>query len=350
MTQAVKNLDFAIANIEAGLRKTHGVDNVHKSFSIEPSIAQRMFQGVRDSAEFLRRINYTPVTEMKGQKIHVDVNGMILSRTNTDAGEERTPTHDQDMEGQEYSLEKVEADTHVSYKKLNTWAQFSQLRTLYNNAVRQQIAINQIMVGFHGVSRATTTDPVANPLGQDVFKGWLQQLREQTDQTRYVHNILNDDGTVARDHVRLGSGGDWETLSGCIADNANLLEDKYRDGIELVAIIGREILAATEVKYYESNDTSAQEKDALLKNQRVLTTFGGLQAYRVPHFPARAILLTPFNNLSIYYQPTSVRGKQTDNPNRDRYESYRSMNIDYVVEEARRAVFVENVKLQGEWS
>ena len=40
-------------------------------------------------------------------------------------------------------------------------------------------ALDRIMIGFNGTSIAKDTDIVANPLLQDVNKGWLQKQREE---------------------------------------------------------------------------------------------------------------------------------------------------------------------------
>ncbi len=43
------------------------------------------------------------------------------------------------------------------------------------NAIIKRQALDRIMIGFNGVSRAKTSDRSANPLLQDVNKGWLAE-------------------------------------------------------------------------------------------------------------------------------------------------------------------------------
>ena len=38
---------------------------------------------------------------------------------------------------------------------------------------------NIIMIGFNGERWADDSDPIQNPLGQDVAKGWIAQLKEK---------------------------------------------------------------------------------------------------------------------------------------------------------------------------
>nr|VXZ92014.1 phage major capsid protein, P2 family [Klebsiella pneumoniae] len=43
------------------------------------------------------------------------------------------------------------------------------------NAIVKRRALDRIMIGFNGVKRAKTSDREANPMLQDVNKGWLQK-------------------------------------------------------------------------------------------------------------------------------------------------------------------------------
>jgi len=70
----------------------------------------------------------------------------------------------------------------------------------------------------------------------------------------------------------------------------------------------------------------------------------------VPYFPGRGIMVTSFKNLSIYIQKDSVRRLYDDNPKRDRYETYQSQDMDYVIEELGKiaAIKWQNVKLSDD--
>jgi hypothetical protein len=80
--------------------------------------------------------------------------------------------------------------------------------------------------------------------------------------------------------------------------------------------------------------------DLLISAKRV----GGLQAVQVPFFPAGTVLITRFDNLSIYYQESARRRYLQDNPKRDRIENYESSNDAYVVEQYGMAALVENIE------
>ena len=61
------------------------------------------------------------------------------------------------------------------------------------------------MIGFNGVSIAADTDIVANPLLQDVNKGWLQKQREENKS-----RVLKEGATAGK--LTIGKDGDYKTL------------------------------------------------------------------------------------------------------------------------------------------
>ena len=65
----------------------------------------------------------------------------------------------------------------------------------------------------------------------------------------------------------------------------------------------------------------------------------------MPFFPANAILITKFDNLSIYYQNSAQRRSVIDNPKRDRIETYQSSNDAFVLEDFGCCAFIENIEL-----
>ena len=66
----------------------------------------------------------------------------------------------------------------------------------------------------------------------------------------------------------------------------------------------------------------------------------------MPYFPDNAILITRFDNLSIYFQDGARRRRVVDEPKRDRIENYESSNDAYVIEDLGLAALVENIELK----
>ena len=72
---------------------------------------------------------------------------------------------------------------------------------------------------------------------------------------------------------------------------------------------------------------------------------GGRQAMAVPFMPAGVLMVTTFDNLSIYFQEGARRRAIQDNPKRDRIENYESSNDAYVIECYEAGCLIENIEL-----
>ena len=213
------------------------------------------------------------------------------------------------------------------------------------DAIVKRQALDRIMIGFNGVKRAKTSDRAANPLLQDVNKGWLQKIREDAPD-----NVMGS-STGRRDHGGPGESGQRRRLrqpDALVMDAVNeLIDPIFQDDDELVVVCGRELLSD---KYFplvnqQQPNTEALAADLIISQKRM----GGLQAVRAPYFPANAVLITRLDNLSIYWQEETRRRSVIDNPKRDRIENFESVNEAYVVEDYRCAALVENITL-GDFS
>ncbi|MGF1850254.1 P2 family phage major capsid protein, partial [Vibrio lentus] len=154
-------------------------------------------------------------------------------------------------------------------------------------------------------------------------------------------------GQKADGEIRIGEGGDFINLDLAVLETKNLLHDACENDSNLVAIIGSDLLAYDKAKFYEAHGNTPSEKGKIQELQ-VIGTYGGLPAVKVPGFPSTGIMVTSYDNLSIYIQEGSVRrsaGKKNDE--KDQIENFESMNMAYVLEEVGKAAAIEfkNVKL-----
>jgi len=322
--------------MQLAMAETYGVALASKVFSVEPSIAQELNDAITAKADFLERINIIAVTEIKGQKVFLGTSGPVTGRTNT-KNKDREAKDASALHDDQYELVSTESDVSLSYAKIDAWAKFPDFHVRYSAAVQKQIALDRIMIGFHGVEAAEQTDLVANPLLQDVNKGWLQIAREQIPE-----QVLKD-GKVAG-KVTMGPGGDYENLDSLVHDTKQMVDERVRDGGDLIAIIGSDLLAADKAKLYSNQAGKPTEKERI-ENQQVIATYGGLPAFSVPHFPANSVLVTSFDNLSIYYQGSSWRKQTVDNAKRSRVEDFNSRNEGYVIEQLEKFALTENVEV-----
>lgn len=315
----------------------NGVEDATAKFSVAPSVQQTLETRMQESSEFLGRINIMGVTEQTGAKLGLGVGGPIASTTNT-ATTDRATKDAHTLDEQQYTCNQTNSDTHIRYATLDSWAKFPDFQTRVRDAIIRRQALDRIMVGFNGTSRAATSDPVANPLLQDVNKGWLQHYREQA-----AARVLKDGVTAGV--VKVGGGGateDYVNLDALVMDAVNnLIEPWYQEDTELVAVLGRDLLHD---KYFPLVNQAAPASeqlaaDLIISQKRV----GGIGAVRVPFMPAGKILITRLDNLSIYFQESSRRRMLQDNPKRDRIENYESSNDAYVVEDFGAGCVIENI-------
>lgn len=324
------------AAMQVAMAETYGVDAVTRMFSVEPSIAQELNDAITAKADFLQRINVVLVTEIKGQKVFLGTSGPVTGRTNTKTTD-REAKDASALDQNTYELSSTESDVSLSYAKIDAWAKFPDFHQKYSAAVQKQIALDRIMVGFHGTHAAVQTDIIAYPLLQDVNKGWLQQAREQ------IPAQVLKEGKVAG-KVTMGKDGDYENLDALVHDTKQMVDERVRDGGDLVAIIGSDLLAADKAKLYASQGGTPTEKERI-ESQQVIATYGGLPSFSVPNFPVNSVLVTSFDNLSIYVQDSSWRKQTVDNPKRSRIEDYNSRNEGYVIEQLEKFALTENVEV-----
>ncbi|MDD3798325.1 MAG: phage major capsid protein, P2 family [Novosphingobium sp.] len=315
------------------------VGDATEKFTVTPSVQQKLIDKKQESSEFLSRINIVPVTEKEGAVLGLSVGGPLISNTDTSGAGTRSTTSPSSMDEVLYNCRQNNSDTHITYALLDAWAKFPDFQQRIQNQIVKRQALDNIMVGFNGTSYAVTSNKVANPLGEDVNIGWLQKLR--TDKPEQVL----DEGAVAG-KVTYGVGADYATLDALVYDAvSNLMPTWAAEDTELVVLVSRDLLHD---KYFplinqDQAPTEQLARDVIMSTKRL----GGLQADRVPYFPAGSIFVTRYDNLSIYEQDGKRRRHIKDVPERDRIEDYQSSNDSYVIEDYDFACLVENIEYKA---
>jgi P2 family phage major capsid protein len=322
------------------IAKLNGVPSATEKFAATPSVQQTLESKIQLSSEFLGKINVIGVAEQKGEKIGLGVSGPAASTTNTATTDRATSDiSSEDTNG--YECTQTNFDTHITYAKLDAWAKFPDFQTRLRDAIVKRQALDRIMVGWNGTSRAATSNPVANPLRQDVNIGWLQKYRANA-----AARVMSQGANAGAIRVGAAAGRDYFNLDALVMDMVNeLIEPWYQEDTELVVICGRTLLAD---KYFplvnQANaNTEAIAADLIISQKRI----GNLPAVRVPYFPANALMVTRLDNLSLYWQEGSRRRTIIDNAKRDRIENYESSNDAYVVEDYGCGAVAENIT--GTW-
>jgi P2 family phage major capsid protein len=326
---------FALLQDE--MAESYNVQDVSRQFAVEPSIAQELNDKITEKSDFLSRINIVPVGEIKGQKVMIGVTGPVSSRTNTKTTD-REAKDFSDLTGLDYELFHTESDVGLSFAKIDSWAKFPDFADRYSAAVQRQIALDRIMIGWHGTHAAPQTDITANPMLQDVNKGWLQIARDQIPA-----QVLKEGKTAGK--ITLGAGGDYANLDALVHDVKQMIDPVFRDAGDLIAIIGSDLLANDKGKLYAKQGDTPTEKERI-EGAQVIATYGGLPSFLIPHFPATGVVVTSWDNLSLYFQDSSWRRHLIENPKRSRVEDYNGRNEGYVIEQLEKFAAIEAGNLE----
>jgi P2 family phage major capsid protein len=172
---------------------------------------------------------------------------------------------------------------------------------------------------------------------QDVNRGWLQAIRE--DAPARVMDHGSQAGKVTFGDV---DGADYKNLDALVFDAVMLLDPWFREDPNLVAIVSRNLMHDKLFPLVNEPKDPTQKiaADLILSTKRL----GGLQAVQVPYFPEGKVLITPLNNLSVYFQIGARRRYVQDNPKRNRIENYESSNDAYVIEQYGACALIENIE------
>lgn len=323
----------------AGLAKVNDVSDVNVKFTVTPSVQQKLEDRIQQSSEFLTKINIFLVNEQSGSAVGLGISRPIASRTNTDAND-RQATDPSSLDERQYFCRKTDFDTAIKYQKLDQWAKFKDFYARFRGAIVKRQGLDRIMIGFNGKSFATSTDINANPLLQDVNKGWLQKMREEN-----ASRVMSSGATANK--ITIGKTGDYKNLDALVMNVVDeMIDDVHQGNPDLVVICNRKTVSD---KYFplvnkDQNNSEKLAADIIISQKRM----GGLAVASVPFFPENAILVTTFDNLSIYVQEGARRRTVIDNPKRDQIENYESSNEDYFIEDLGLACMVENIEIQAE--
>jgi P2 family phage major capsid protein len=316
----------------------NGVTDVSKKFNVAPAVEQKMEAKIQASSEFLKLINIAPVKGQEGEKLGLGMTQTIASTTDTTTKDRETvdPTG---IDGTRYRCEQTNSDTHLRYAKLDAWALLPNFQTLFRDSILQRIALDRILIGFNGTSRAATSDRAANPLLQDVNIGWLQSYRANAAQ-----RVMSSGKTAGKIKVGKGADCDYLSLDALVFDLVSSMIDPWHQGrTDLVCVVGRELLHD---KYFplvnqDQPNTEKLAADLIVSQKRI----GNVPAVQVPGFPANGLIVTPLSNLSIYWQQGSRRRSIEENSKRDRVETYDSTNEAYVVEDFGAGAVAEKIEV-----
>lgn len=354
----------------ANIAELNNVINAAQTFAVEPVVGQRFEEKLKETIEFLGLINIESVIQQSGQTLGLESTRPIAARQDTSGGTRRNPTDPTDNgESNTYNCIQTNFDWSRRYEKLDAWRHKPDFELLLAMAILKQQGRDLIMAGWHGTSRAATTDIDANPMLEDLAEGWLHKIRTKAPAQVFDDGNLTVLTTGANNpalkaiYVKPGvelfdansafdePGGsteafaDYSSLDALVLDAKRMLPEWHRGDTELVVIVGHDLVDDKFFNIAQETGATATEVEATDRILRSTKTLGGLPALRVPYFPANALLITRVDNLSIYNQDETRRRRLADEPEYDRIANYESVNMDYVVEDYELVVLVENISV-----
>jgi P2 family phage major capsid protein len=217
------------------------------------------------------------------------------------------------------------------------WAKFPDFQNRIGKLKAERMALDRIMIGFNGVSRARNSDRARNPMLQDVAKGWLAKIEEHAPE-----RVMQEEAKGSN-KIEVGAGKTFKSLDALVFSAVNdLIEPQFQDDTQLVAIMSRDFQADYYFPLYNQEKPTEQAAgDTIVSQKRC----GGLKVVQVPYLPKGTVLITRLDNLSIYYQTGAMRRTFKDHVEADRYEDFVSSNDDFVVENYQQVALLKNIAI-----
>lgn len=303
-------------------------------FTVVPEVEHNWVTAVSESDSFLKRIDLDTCTSQVVNDLGPDEMALVSGRTNTEEDDRKT-TSIAGVKGVRYVAEPTDHDTHISYAELNKW-------TRRNGARFQRLIANRraaskgndlLKIGWHGKSVESNTDPIKNPLGQDVNIGWIERVRKHKPE-----HLL--DGS----NITIGEGGTYKSLDALvIAMRAQIPKEKQAD-LELFA--SAEYFEDRAMKLVETQTVTERGDGSLLRAEYLLA--GGIKGSTPNYFPDKTIILTNPKNLAHRTQEGSVRQAIENNHKRSRQEHFLQSNEFYAVKDYDAIIIMEGVTLKEE--
>ncbi|MFC3393649.1 phage major capsid protein, P2 family [Brenneria rubrifaciens] len=316
------------------------VNSVAARFNVDPSVQQRMEAAAQESDAFLKQINVFGVNEQIGEKILIGSKGP-LAGVNNSTTTRRNPAPNGSMTPYDYMCRKVNYDYAIKYAQLDAWAHRPNFQPLISAAMVRQMSLDRIMIGFNGTSYADPSDRTANPLLQDCGIGWLQKIRNEAS-----HRIISGVTITSRDQNNgIIATGTYGNVDAAVYDAKNSLMDEWhKRNPDNVVILAGDLLTTSSFPTINAMSQTNPNSE-MLAGQLIVARerVGNMPTFIAPYFPVSGILITPFKNLSLYYQNGGLRRTIKEEPEYNRVATYQSSNDDFVVEDYGAVAFIDGI-------
>ncbi|WP_201030109.1 P2 family phage major capsid protein, partial [Salmonella enterica] len=141
------------------------------------------------------------------------------------------------------------------------------------------------------------------------------------DPERVKSDSPDADGKDGSAVIRVGKNGNYDNIEAPVMDATNNLSDEvYQDDPNLVAIVGRQLLAD---KYFPLLNKQQENSESLVAAILIIQKrISNMPAERVRYFPANAVLVTTLDYISLYFLDESHRSSIDVNQKNDLAATY----------------------------
>ncbi|WED26436.1 phage major capsid protein, P2 family [Vibrio sp. DW001] len=326
------NTDIKFRAYKDDKQKQYDTLNQDGGFYVESSQARGELIRMRKTDEFLNRINLVLVVRDMDNSIGLGSGKLIAARTDTAKGGTRIPRKINPSTGMPYECKQVNFDSAISYETMDAWAHHDDFNDCFEREMQKHANLDLIRVGFFGKETADDSDEALNPNGEDVTEGWIQALRDHREAS-----ILSPES----EEIRIGEDGHYATVNEAVSAVKAKIAPRHRDVNDLIVLLGSDLVAHDAASFYQKRVDPKQPVHQIEMRQ-IKESYGAMPAFMPSCFPARGIMVTSFDNLSIYFLARAFRrsfGRRNDRLNR--LESFESMSLCYIIEQLDKAAAID---------
>jgi P2 family phage major capsid protein len=312
--RARENMDKYISEMRAAVGAQENAPR-DTYFALTAPMEQALRQVLLESTDYLGLITMADVDETQGQVVDVGSSALFTGRKSDGRFIRRIG-----VDGNQYALKETDSCVALAWDLLSIWANTGgneQFMQLVNAFTTKAFALDILRIGWNGTSAAADTDYTANPLGQDVNKGWHKIAKE-----------FNGGAQVITTAVTLGTGGDYVSLDAMAADLINTkIPQEFRDDPRLVVHVGADLVAAEQYRLYQAADKPTEKIAA----QLLANSIAGRKAIIPPFMPGKRMVVTIPANLQVLTQRNTRQRKVEFVEDRKQYENKYLRNEGYAL-------------------
>lgn len=315
------------------IARINGAENYSAPIAVNPSRQQILIDKYQEQTDFLRKINIQQVKDASGDKLALGSDKRVASTTDTRI-QPRRPMPIGSLEQEDtYLCTQTDYDIAYDWAVIDNWSTFSDFQQRLASLAVKLVAQDKQCIGFNGTHRAKTSNKSLYPELEDINVGWLEKIR-----TFAAERHLKE--------LTIGASHEFKNIDALVEMIVNeLIGKQFRNNTDLVVITSSDLVTDKYLGLINQSHspTEQQAANSLYSRRQLGTRNVDTPAY----FPKGALLITSYDNLSIYQQRGSLRRFLRDEPEWNRTADYQSVNECFVVEDYSKCALIDNVIVEA---